>query len=156
MLVVRPEPDRGADVSPAWPGWGSAREKAAVMTEEPLLGLGLAAAGRAALAEAGRNMNEMILPRLGRGGESYGFREQGLLLCRFMRETRECTPSGTPPSRSARRARTAGVMPTRPGSAGLSQAYAPGPLAICTTSSDSGERAVAVLERQLAAKAEES
>src|SRR5207237_7968617 len=69
-------------------GLGFAQEKAHVLSEDPLLGLGLAAAARQALAEAGLRLHEIDFRLSDVTGESYGFKEQSLVLARLMRVRR--------------------------------------------------------------------
>jgi 3-oxoacyl-[acyl-carrier-protein] synthase-1 len=70
-------------------GLGFAVEKAHVLSEEPLLGLGLTEAAKKALAEAGRGMHEIDWRLSDVTGESYGFKEQSLALTRTLRVRRE-------------------------------------------------------------------
>src|SRR5437016_14574140 len=58
------------------------------MSEEPFLGLGLAEATRLALAEAAQPLHQMDFRLSDVTGESYGFKEQALLLSRVMRGRR--------------------------------------------------------------------
>ena len=73
-------------------GLGFAQEQEPVLTEGPLLGLGLAQAGRAALAEAELPMEEIDFRLSDVTGESYGFREQTLVQARLIRTKREAQP----------------------------------------------------------------
>lgn len=66
-------------------GLGFGQEKATISSEEPLLGLGLTAAARAALAEAGLQLHEMDFRPSDATGEAYGCKEQALLVARLHR-----------------------------------------------------------------------
>lgn len=156
VLVVRPEPEpRGGCVARV-AGLGFGREEAAVMTEEPLLGLGLAAAGRAALAEAGLTMHEIDLRLSDVGGESYGFREQVLLLCRLQKEPRESLPLWHHAESIGETGAASSVVQLVDVRRAFHKGYAPGGRVLCLTSSDSGSRAVAVLESRLSSEAHAS
>ena len=73
-------------------GLGFGSEPAPVLSDEPLLGLGLTDAARAALDQAGVQMHEIDLRLSDAAGESYGFREQSLALSRLMRVRRDKSP----------------------------------------------------------------
>ena len=73
-------------------GLGFGVENAPILFHEPFLGVGLAAATRQALAEAGESLHEISFRLSDVTGESYGFREQALLLARVMRGKRERFP----------------------------------------------------------------
>src|SRR6266498_986000 len=63
-------------------GLGFAHESAHILSEDPLLGLGLAEAVRTALDEAECQMHEIDFRLSDVTGESYGFKEQALVLGR--------------------------------------------------------------------------
>jgi 3-oxoacyl-[acyl-carrier-protein] synthase-1 len=155
-LVVRPEaaPRNGCVARVIGLGFG--REEASVMTDEPLLGLGLAAAGRSALAEAGLTMQEIDLRFSDVGGESYGFREQTLLLCRLQKQHRDWTPLWHNSESIGETGAASGIGQLVVVQQAFRKHYAPGARVLCATSADRGERAVAVLERQLSSKADAS
>jgi 3-oxoacyl-[acyl-carrier-protein] synthase I len=156
VLVIRPEPEpRGGCVARV-NGLGFGREEASIMTEEPLLGLGLAAAGRAALGEAGLTMNQIDLRCSDVGGESYGFREQTLLVCRLVKEAREHTPLWHSAEIIGETGAASGIAQLVLVHEAFRKGYAPGPRVLCTTSSDEGNRAVAVLESRLVKGAQAS
>jgi 3-oxoacyl-[acyl-carrier-protein] synthase-1 len=148
-LVVRPEPEPRDGCIARVVGLGFGREEASVMTEEPLLGLGLAAAGRAALAEAGLAMDKIDFRISDVGGESYGFREQTLMLCRLLKEHRECTPLWHNAESIGETGAAAGIGQLVVAQQAFRKRYAPGARVLCATSADGGDRAVAVLKRQL-------
>jgi 3-oxoacyl-[acyl-carrier-protein] synthase I len=129
-------------------GLGFGHEKAGVLTEEPLLGLGLAEAERAALAEAGRGMHEIDVRYSDVTGESYGFREQALAIARVMRVRRPELALWHCADAIGDTGAAAGICLLLFARQALRKGYAPGGRAICCCSAVPGERAVAVLERK--------
>src|SRR5271166_262946 len=77
-ILVRPEALLSDSTTIKVAGLGFAFERASVLSEEPLLGLGLAEAARAALKEASIPMHNITLRLSDVTGEQYGFKEQGL------------------------------------------------------------------------------
>jgi 3-oxoacyl-[acyl-carrier-protein] synthase I len=149
VLVVRPEPEpRGGCVARV-AGLGFGREESAIQTEEPLLGSGIAEAARAALDEAQLPMHEMDFRLSDVTGESYGFREQALVQSRIMRVRRECLPIWHCADSIGDPGAAAGVCHLVIALYAFRRRYAPGGRAICFTSSVPGDRAVAVVIRQL-------
>jgi 3-oxoacyl-[acyl-carrier-protein] synthase I len=127
-------------------GLGFGLEKASVLTEEPLLGLGLADAGRKALAEAGWGFHEIDFRLSDVTGENYGFREHTLAHARLMRVVRlEDHPLWHPADSIGDTGAAAGVVQLVMAAAAWGKAYAPGARAACFTSAVPGERAVALL-----------
>jgi 3-oxoacyl-[acyl-carrier-protein] synthase-1 len=153
VLVVRPEPEPREGCVARVAGLGFGREEASVMTEEPLLGLGLAAAGRAALGQAGLTMKEIDLRLSDVGGESYGFREQTLMLCRLVKEHQEFTPLWHIAESIGETGAASGIGQLVVVQQAFRKRYAPGGRVLCATSADNGDRAVALLDRQLSGKA---
>ena len=126
-------------------GLGFASETAAVLTEEPLRGLGLAEATRGALGEAGIELHAADFRISDMTGESYGFREQALSVSQVMRARRERFPLWHPSD-------SAGDIGAASGTSQLAmfwhsarKAYAPGNQAVCFTSAVPGGRAVAIV-----------
>lgn len=154
-LVMRPAAEPRGDCVARVVGLGFASEEASVLTEAPLLGLGLAAAGRAALAEAGLTMQQIDFRSSDVGGESYGFREQVLLLCRLLTEPRECTPLWHNAEAIGETGAASGIGQLVVIHQAFRKRYAPGARALCATSSDDGGRAMTVLQRQLPSRADE-
>jgi 3-oxoacyl-[acyl-carrier-protein] synthase I len=145
VLVHRhPDPVSGSQVSLAGLGFGN--ERATVLSEEPLLGLGLTEAARAALHEAGIQMHEIAFRISDVTGESYGFKEQALVIGRLLRVHRE---EGYPIWHCAENigdtGAAAGVVGLVTALYAFRKGYAPGRIALCFASSDWGKRAVAVL-----------
>ena len=83
------------------------------------------------------------------GGESYGFREQALMLSRLLKEHREWTPLWHNAESIGETGAASGVGQLVVVHHAFRKLYAPGPRVSCVASADSGDRAVAVLERQL-------
>jgi 3-oxoacyl-[acyl-carrier-protein] synthase-1 len=126
-------------------GLGFGHESATVHNEEPLLGLGMAEAVRAALQEAGAAMHDIDLRLSDVAGESYGFEELSLAQSRLMRQRREEQPLW----------HSAGALGDCGAAAGIAQiawfeeatqrGYAPGRLSLGQTSALAGPRAAAVM-----------
>jgi len=129
-------------------GLGFGHEKAGVLSEEPLLGLGLADAGRKALAEAALGFHEIDFRLSDVTGENYGFREHTLAHARLMRVVRHEDHAMWHAADSiGDTGAAAGVVQLVMAMAAWGKAYAPGTRAACFTSSVPGERAVAILRR---------
>lgn len=116
------------------------------MNEEPLLGLGLTDAVSAALAEAGIRMHEIDFRIVDVTGESYGFKEQALVVSRLYRVRREESP---PLWHGAENigdtGAAAGIIQMIVASYAFEKGYAPGDTALCTAGADSGGRAAIIL-----------
>ncbi len=127
-------------------GIGFAHEGAGILSQEPLLGLGLSEALRNALAAAGIGFHEVDFRVSDVTGESYGFREQMLSLARVMRARRE---EGASIWHCAEfigdTGAAAGVCQLVLAFQAFEKGYAPGNNGVCYTSAVSGGRAVAVL-----------
>jgi 3-oxoacyl-[acyl-carrier-protein] synthase-1 len=130
-------------------GMGFAHEHADILSQEPLLGLGLSEALRDALAEASIGLHEIDFRLSDVTGESYGFREQMLALARVMRSRRE---EGIPIWHCAEfigdTGAAAGVCQLAVAFWAFKKGYAPGNRGVCYTSAISGDRAVVVLETE--------
>jgi 3-oxoacyl-[acyl-carrier-protein] synthase-1 len=129
-------------------GIGFGKEKATVLSEEPLMAEGLTEATRAALMEAGVAMHNIAFRLSDVSGESYGFKEQALVVGRLLRVHRE------EPYPIWHRAENVGDIGAAAGISQLIAAffaykndYAPGNRVVCFTSAVPGDRAVAVLEQ---------
>ena len=127
-------------------GVGFGHEKATVTSEEPLSGLGLAAAMRAALAEARVAMHEVDFRLSDVTGESYGFKEQSLALSRLLRVRRETLPLWHNADCIGDTGAAAGIGHLIRANHAFQAGYAPGSRAACYTSSVPGDRSVAVVE----------
>lgn len=132
-------------------GLGFGYETAQVLSEQPLLGLGLAAAARDALAQARWGFHELDIRLSDVTGENYGFRELSLTKARLAQVVRsESQPLWHPAESIGDTGAAAGVVQLAMATAAWSRNYAPGPRAACFTSSVMGERAVVALRRPAA------
>lgn len=130
-------------------GLGFGQEKAHVLSEEPLLGLGLTAAARAALAEAGLGFHEMDWRVSDVTGEQYGFKELPLVEGRLVRKVRKIPqPIWHSADSTGDTGAAAGIVQLVMVDQAFRKQYAPGDRAICFCSSVNGERAAAVLQRR--------
>lgn len=144
-LFVSLEPIQGRTEAAQVCGLGFARESAGVLNDEPLLGLGLASAARAALTEAAVSMHETHFRLSDVTGEHYGFKEHSLATARLMRGTVEDFPIWHPADAIGDTGAAAGLCQLVQGNAAFMKGYAPGSRGLCFTSSVRGERAVAIL-----------
>jgi 3-oxoacyl-[acyl-carrier-protein] synthase-1 len=128
-------------------GIGFGQEDVTVLSEEPLLGLGLAAAARNAFAEAGIAMHEVHFRLSDATGESYGFKELALVEARLVRARCEELPILHCADSIGDIGAAAGVAQLVVSSIAFRKEYAPGPRAVCFTSAVAGERACVILAR---------
>jgi len=128
-------------------GLGSGKENANVLSDEPLLGLGLTAAARAALAQANLGFHEIAWRLSDVTGEPYGFKELPLLEGRLLRVTIETQPVWHWAECIGDTGAAAGIAQLILADQAFRKGYAPGDTAICLTSSVSGDRFAAVLRR---------
>ncbi len=129
-------------------GLGFAQEDAGILSPDPLMGLGLAAALKAALQEAGMQMNQIGFRILDVTGESYGFKEQSLALSRVLRNGPSQLPMWHCADSIGDVGAAAGICQWIVADYAFRKNYAPGNSAICTASAVAGGRAAAVLSRQ--------
>jgi 3-oxoacyl-[acyl-carrier-protein] synthase I len=142
LVQARPSAATAAEVI----GLGFGKEQAPILSEEPLLGCGLADAARSALAEANLGLHEMDMRLSDVTGELYGFKELPLVEGRLMRMVRkEAQPLWHWAEAIGDSGAAAGVAQLVLADQAFRKGYAPGQRAICLTSSVAGERAVAVL-----------
>lgn len=129
-------------------GLGFAKEQAHILSEEPLLGRGLADAARSALTEAKLGMHEIDLRLSDVTGELYGYKELPLVEARLMRVVRkQDQPLWHWAEAIGDTGAAAGVAQLVLADQAFRKGYAPGDRAICLTSSVAGDRAAAVLRR---------
>ncbi len=147
VLVQHAAPPASA-VSVEVLGLGFAKEKATVLADEPLIGLGLTAAVRAALAEAKVALHELDFRLSDVTGESYGFKEQVLMIARLMRASRETFPLWHCGDSIGDTGAAAGVCALVRAFEAFAKGYAPGERALGCCSSVPGERAAVVLQRR--------
>jgi 3-oxoacyl-[acyl-carrier-protein] synthase-1 len=129
-------------------GLGFGEEKAHVLGEEPLLGLGLTQAARAALAEAKLGFHEIDWRLSDVTGEQYGFKEVALVEGRLMRVVRkEPQPLWHWADSIGDVGAAAGIAQLVLADDAVRKGYAPGDKVICLAGSVPGDRAAAVLGR---------
>jgi 3-oxoacyl-[acyl-carrier-protein] synthase-1 len=130
-------------------GLGFSKEKAHILSDEPLLGLGLAEAARTALAEAKLGMHEIDCRLSDVTGELYGFKELPLIEGRLMRVVRkEEQPLWHWVEAIGDCGAAAGVAQLVAADEAFRKGYAPGDRMICLTSAVPGDRAAAILRRR--------
>jgi 3-oxoacyl-[acyl-carrier-protein] synthase-1 len=144
-VLVRHDTPPCADILTRIGGLGFAHENAVVMSEDPMLGLGLANAMRGALAEAGLKMHDIGFRLSDVTGESYGFKEQTLALGRVMRTLRTHLPLWHCADSIGDTGAAAGICQLVRAAHAFQKRYAPEGRGMCFTSGVSGDRAVAVL-----------
>lgn len=128
-------------------GLGFGTETATVLNNDPLLGLGMASACRAALAEAGLAMHEVDFRLSDVAGESYAFEELALAQTRLMRKTRTTQDLWHPGSTIGDCGAAAGLLQLAWAEQAFARGYAPGPVALAHTGNSGGRRAVALVKR---------
>jgi 3-oxoacyl-[acyl-carrier-protein] synthase-1 len=148
VIWVQREVPSGQNVQVKITGLGFGLEKAGVLTDEPLLGQGLAEAERGALKEAGFGMHEIDVRYSDVTGESYGFKEQALALARVMRVRRPDLPLRHCADAIGDTGAASGICLLIFAAQALLKGYAPGGRVICCSSAVHGDRAAAVLVRQ--------
>lgn len=126
-------------------GLGFAREAAAIESEEPLRGLGLAQAMTAALQDAGTAIEAMDFRITDISGEQYGFKEASLALSRLLRVRKEEFDIWHPADCIGEVG--AAALPCMLGVAlfAARKRYAPGPAALAHLGNDDGKRVALVL-----------
>jgi 3-oxoacyl-[acyl-carrier-protein] synthase-1 len=148
VVYVQRQPPAKAETRVAVLGLGFGQEKATVFSEEPLLGLGLTAAARAALAEAKLTMQAIDFRLSDVTGEAYAFKEHSLAVCRLTRTWKAEFPHWHCADSIGDSGAAAGLCQLVLAHHAFSKDYAFGDRCTCYTSAVPGERAVAVLERQ--------
>jgi 3-oxoacyl-[acyl-carrier-protein] synthase I len=146
IVFVERKPSAKSQSPVAVSGLGFGQEKATVTSEEPLSSIGLAAAARAALAEARVQMHEVDFRLSDVTGEYYGFKEQSLALSRLLRVRRETLPLWHNSDCIGDTGAAAGLGLVIRACHSFQGSYAPGRRAACYTSAVGGDRAVAVVE----------
>ena len=129
-------------------GLGFAHESASVLDEAPLTGTGLVSAARAALVDAGMRLEQVSFRLSDVTGESYGFKEQSLMISRMLRSRRESFPLWHCADSIGDVGAAAGVCHLVVAHRAFLKKYAPGTSSICCTSSVFGDRAVAVVQHE--------
>jgi len=126
-------------------GLGTMREDVGVLSTDALRGEGLAGAARAGLADAGLAIHEVSFRISDMTGESYGFKEQALVLSKLMRIRREDFPIWHCAEFVGDIGAASGAAQLVMAHAAFSKGYSPGDSAICFTSSVTDNRATAIL-----------
>lgn len=147
-VLVRPKPMSSKPAIVNVAGLGFAMERVSVLSEEPFLGLGLAAAAKAALNEADLPMNEIAFRISDATGEQYGFKEQALTVTRLIKIPVKELPIWHCADSIGDTGAAAGVCQLVIGYHAFAKGYAPGDRALCFTSAVPGERATLVLQRK--------
>ena len=128
-------------------GLGFSSEDASVLSNEVMLGIGLATAAQQALADAKITMQDIDFRISDVTGESYGFKEQILAIARLMRTVKAEFPIWHAADTFGDTGAAAGLCQLIMLAFGFGLGYAPGTRALCFTSAVDGARAVAVVER---------
>lgn len=126
---------------------GFAEEKAHLLCDEPLLGLGMSTAARQALDSVGLTMPEVDFRISDLTGEQYGFKEMALVQARLMRVRREEQPLWHPTQSVGDTGAAASLVGLIVAREAFAKGYAPGPRLLLFTGSTGGARAVALVER---------
>ena len=128
-------------------GLGFGFESAHILSDEPLLGLGLAQATKAALADAGIAMHDIDFRISDVTGEGYGFKEQVLLMARTLRKVKEELPIWHCAEFIGDAGAAVGTSELVVTHRAMTKGYAPGNRVGCFTSSVAGDRATAIVEQ---------
>ncbi|REG25993.1 3-oxoacyl-[acyl-carrier-protein] synthase-1 [Archangium gephyra] len=146
-VILEPYPGKKQGTLAMVRGVGFGHEEASLLSDEPLRAAGLAGAARAALADAGLSMHELDFRLSDAVGEHYGFKEQTLAMTRLLSERKEHFPLWLSAETLGEIGAAAGLCQLVLAARAFQRGYAPGPKAICCTSSLLGDRAVAIMER---------
>lgn len=143
ILIGPATPGAGGDL--LCTGIGTAQEVCTIESGEPLRALGLTAAVRSAVAEAGCTLGELDCRLSDANGEQYAFREASLALSRTMRERKERFPLVTPADCVGEVGAAVGPLLLAVALASHRKRYGPGSRTLLHVGSDSGLRVAAVL-----------
>jgi len=127
-------------------GWGTAHEPAVVGSDGPNRSVGLAAAIRAAIEDAGTSMAQVDFRYADLNGEQFGFREVANAMSRVVRERRERIPLFHPADCVGEVGAAAGPLLLALCADALARKHAPGNVGMVLTGADGGERAAAILQ----------
>lgn len=127
-------------------GLGFAREKATVLSGEPLRGDGIASAVRDALSEAGLDMSQTDYRMTDTSGEQYRFKEAALAVLRVLRKRRETYEMWHPSDCIGEVGAATVPANLAVALAAVRKGYAPGPRVLGHVGNDGGERGAYVLE----------
>jgi 3-oxoacyl-[acyl-carrier-protein] synthase-1 len=126
-------------------GLGFGVEPNPIGSEAPLRADGLTAAARTALGEAELEMGDLDWRLSDVTGEQYYFREASLVVTRLLRKHKDGFPLWHPADAIGDVGAAVGAVLLGMAAAAFRKGYAPGPLVLCQTSADSGDRAVAIV-----------
>ncbi|WP_218511478.1 hypothetical protein [Variovorax sp. dw_308] len=142
LIGAAPAPDTVMKVT----GLGFGQEDAPVLSDGPLLGKGLTAAVRAALAEARVGLHEIDLRLSDVTGELYGFKELPLMEGRLMRTVRKkAQPVWHWAEAIGDTGAAAGIAQLVLADQAFRKGYLDGERALCLTSSVMGGRAATIV-----------
>lgn len=145
LLQSAPKPRTVTEVV----GLGFGKESAHILSEEPLLGLGLTLATRQALSEANLDLHEIDGRLSDVTGETYGFKELALVTARIMRTSRKREqPLWHWSEAIGDTGAAAGVAQLVFADEAFRKGYAPGERMIGWTSAEPGDRAAVVLRHR--------
>jgi len=145
-VLLQAQPGGGACTEVIGLGFG--QEPAPLLSGAPLLGQGLTAAARAALAEAKLGLHEIDLRLSDATGELYGFKELPLMEGRLMRVVRkQAQPVWQWAEAIGDSGAAAGIAQLVLAEHAFRHGYAPGPRALGLGSAVAGGRAAVVLRR---------
>jgi 3-oxoacyl-[acyl-carrier-protein] synthase-1 len=116
-----------------------------VLNDNPQLGLGMASAGAAALAQADVEMHEVAFRSSDASGEAFAFEDLALVQSRLMRKTRPTQDVWLPAGSAGDCGAASGLMQLAWIEQAFVRGYAPGAIALMHASSASGARAAAVV-----------
>lgn len=136
-----------ADAAWLCAGVGFALEAATLESGEPLRGVGLAQAIRAAADQAGCSAHQFDFRVCDVSGEQYYFKEAALAMARLVREPRDSAELWHPAECIGEVGAAAGPIVLALAACAYDRGYAPGPRVLCHFSNDAGERAAALLAR---------
>lgn len=147
-VLIVPRPPQRARCAVEISGIGFGTEDAHILGDEPLLGLGLSQAARAALEDAGIQLRDINFRLSDATGEGYGFKEHSLMLTRLLRDQLGELPIWHCADSIGDTGAAAAVCELVLAQDAFANGYAPGRRSACFASSVKGDRAVAVLTRQ--------
>jgi 3-oxoacyl-[acyl-carrier-protein] synthase-1 len=126
-------------------GLGQATESATILSGEPNLADGLTSAVKAAVTEGAMSIGEVDFRISDVTGEEYYFRETANSLVRLLRVHKESFPLWHYADSIGDIGAASGAVSLCVAATALRKGYAPGKTVICHSSSDSGQRAAALV-----------
>jgi len=148
LLISAARGERTAEIL----GLGFGEEKSSILSEKPLLGLGLTDAVRDALSDAGLQLHHMNCRFSDVTGEQYGFKEQSLMVSRLLRQRPRELPIIHAADRIGDTGAAAGLIHLIMARQGFLKGYGPGTRAIACGSAVGGARAAAVIQSEIHGK----